>query len=130
MAANNELFGFGLKVVELQQVWTKAFQQNLQLSKGKFGTWRVQDDPNFPSCEEIMKHWDESHEKEQPEEFVEARTYKVSQIDPDTTVSVKVRVFDRRNIKYLRYKSGTRMRVRVFLVGDHTGIIPYTAFND
>ena len=68
--------------------------------------------------------------KGEEQKLTDAPFIKVCQILPNMRVSAKVRVCDRTKIKYLNKKMSAKLRVRNFLVGDSSGVIPYTAFNE
>jgi ssDNA-binding replication factor A large subunit len=44
------------KVIEIKDGWVKEWNEKLQLSLGKAGTWAVVEDKSFPLTSEIMKN--------------------------------------------------------------------------
>lgn len=42
-------------IVELKDMWVKTWNEKIQISKGRSGTWEKIKDPDFPLTAEIMK---------------------------------------------------------------------------
>lgn len=118
-------------VIEIIRGWAKEFRGKIQLTLGYSGSLERIKDPEFPSLEDIY-----NQKNRQTEESIEnsskpdvkkqegvPRT--VSEIIPETTFSTIVRVFHP-----LPAKSYGKVKVKTFMVGDDTGIIPFTTFND
>lgn len=43
------------KVLDMKDIWVKSYRGEVQLSKGRAGTWEVVNDPDFPLTSQIMK---------------------------------------------------------------------------
>ncbi|MHA1684192.1 MAG: hypothetical protein ACTSUE_24865 [Promethearchaeota archaeon] len=41
------------KIIDFKDVWVKVWNEKVQISKGRAGTWEVVDDPSFPLTSEI-----------------------------------------------------------------------------
>jgi len=126
------------KVVELRDGWAKMWQGDLQLSMGRSGSFEIISDKNFPSINQILPNLPNQTVTLGPNNFQAdllnfgtppPSIMKVSQIVPNMNVSTKVRVCEQRRIKYVNQRDGTKLRVQDFLIGDETGVIPFTAFN-
>ncbi|MHA1371281.1 MAG: hypothetical protein ACTSWN_07445 [Promethearchaeota archaeon] len=43
------------KVIDVKDVWVKKWMDEIQISKGRSGSWKIVDDPEFPLISEITK---------------------------------------------------------------------------
>jgi len=127
------------QVVELKDGWAKMWQGDLQLSMGRSGSFEIIKNKKFPSINQILPSI--------PSQTVKLASgnlqadvldlaanipsiVKVSQIVPNMNVSTTVRVCEQKRIKYVDQSDGSKLRVRDFLIGDDTGVISFTAFNE
>ena len=117
------------EVIKIYNGWSKSWQGNMQVSMGRSGIWEVLKGANFPSVSEVLKN-DKSQPVEQLQPKGDAPLIRVNNILPNMNISTRVRVCERKPTKYLNYKDGRKLKVRTFLVGDDTGVIPMIAFNE
>jgi ssDNA-binding replication factor A large subunit len=126
------------QVVELRDGWAKMWQGDLQLSMGRSGSLEIINDKNFPSINQILPSIPNQTVKLDSStlqaDILDFGTntpslVKVSEIIPNMNISTKVRVCEQSAIKYVNQRDGSKLRVRDFLIGDETGLIPFTAFN-
>ncbi len=116
-------------VIEIIKGWAKEFRGKISLTLGYSGSIERVNDPEFLSQEDIQKNQEPeesmevSSESDAKNQEGEIRT--VFEIIPETTFSTVVRVFHP-----LLAKSYGKVKVKTFMVGDETGIIPFTTFND
>jgi ssDNA-binding replication factor A large subunit len=116
-------------VIRIINGWTKQYRGQIQLSLGFSGRWERVNDPKFPSLEDIRysSKLDESTKEDSKKEpkKQDMGSLTISEIIPETTFSTVVRVFHA-----LPAKSYAKVKVKTYMVGDDTGIIPFTTFNE
>ena len=121
------------KVIGISEGWAKYYQGKIQLSLGKSGVITVLQDSKFPSKLEILEIEKERVGKTGGEDEgnpdKEAPFVKISQILSNMSVSTTIRVCSKEYIKY-RHKSEQKIRLRTYILGDQSGVIPYVAFNE
>jgi ssDNA-binding replication factor A large subunit len=127
------------QVIELKDGWTKIWQGDLQLSMGRSGSFEIIKDKKFPSINQILPSISGQTVKLSSSslqaDILDLGTatpsiVKVSQIVPNMNVSTTVRVCEQKTIKYVNQSDGSKLRVRDYLIGDDTGVISFTAFNE
>ncbi len=112
-------------VVAINNGWAKKYLGNIQLSLGFSGSWEVIDDPTFPSIKEIEKTREIRNNKKITTPLAPSGPILVNEIITEEPFSTIVRVFFAHRAK--TYKKAS---VKTFMVGDETGIIPFTTFNE
>ncbi|TFG18531.1 MAG: hypothetical protein EU530_09060 [Promethearchaeota archaeon] len=117
-------------VIEIIDGWAKTFNGKIQLSLGYGGSWERENVPDFPTIDDIH-HANKITIADttlstpfQPKPKEPVKTWKISEIQPESNFSAVVRVFYAHPAKTIG-----KLKVKTFMVGDETGIIPFTTFN-
>lgn len=121
------------KVIDISNGWSKKWQGKIQLSLGSRGTWNVVNDKAFPSIQSILQGVSSltpTNITSTNKSTSSPKAMKIQNLAPNLNANIKVRVCSQAEERMITKNNRAPLRVCNFTVGDETGHLNLTLFND